>query len=117
MNARRKVRSLEANMSRHTPGPWRRNNTLITAQGDMALSVASVYPHSAEPGYAPRTPEQYQANASLIAAAPELLAFAEAFEQWFASASAIDAEQGKRLYSLQQKARSVIAKATGEATK
>jgi hypothetical protein len=63
----------ERNMTKaqHTPGPWRRNGSLIESP-QMALSVASVYPERV--GWAPKSKDEYDANARLIAAAPELLA-------------------------------------------
>lgn len=57
--------------TRHTPGPWRINGSLITSQAAMALQVAIVYPPKV--GNAPRDIDERDANARLIAAAPDLL--------------------------------------------
>lgn len=57
--------------AQHTPGPWRRNGSLIEAP-QMALTVSTVsWPRI---GHAPKDTDEAVANARLIAAAPELLA-------------------------------------------
>jgi hypothetical protein len=56
------------NTSKHTPGPWRMNNTLIEGP-KMALSIASAYT-GAEIGHAAKNEAEWRANARLIAAAP-----------------------------------------------
>lgn len=56
----------------HTPGPWRRNGTLIEGP-QMALEIASVRPHGTV-GFSPRSDAEASANARVIAAAPEMLA-------------------------------------------
>lgn len=65
----------------HTPGPWR----VVDSMGDSGRAVvggnneliADCYADSAE-GY--NLPEDYGANARLIASAPELLDFALLYE-------------------------------------
>jgi hypothetical protein len=59
-------------MNKHTPAPWNYDGRIVTASdGDILFNVG-------------RTNEEYQANAKLIAAAPELLealvAMVEVFE-------------------------------------
>ncbi len=62
--------------AQHTPGPWRINGSVITAQGDMKLTVAIV-PCKADArplaDAAAVSFAQRDANARLIAAAPELI--------------------------------------------
>jgi hypothetical protein len=61
----------------HTPGPWKLNFPLITAQDNMALTVAVVLSRedsNARKDSAAKTNAEAMANARLIAAAPELLA-------------------------------------------
>jgi hypothetical protein len=65
------------NTQKHTQGPWRSNYPQITAQGDMALTVAVVLyreDNNARADSAAKTKGEAEANARLIAAAPELLA-------------------------------------------
>jgi len=61
---------------KHTEGPWKSNYPLITAQGDMALTVAVVLSredNKARIDSAAKTKDEAMANARLIAAAPDLL--------------------------------------------
>ena len=58
--------------AKHTPGPWKINGSLITSQAAMALTVASAYPPKV--GNAPRDMDERDANARLIAAAPDMRA-------------------------------------------
>jgi len=91
-------------MTKHTPGPWRLNGTLITAQDDMAVKVASV--HGGAIGAVPAL--EQEANARLIAAAPELLETASTIADMLV---ADGGEATTRLRAL----RVAIAKATGTA--
>jgi len=67
----------------HTPGPWRTNGCLVTANGDWGSPVCTCV--STEDAWgnhkfaAAKSLEGAIANARLIAAAPELLAALEAF--------------------------------------
>lgn len=57
--------------SKHTPGPWTEENGLVSAgKGLDRIKIASM--HWA-PSHQVARPEQQDANARLIAAAPELL--------------------------------------------
>lgn len=57
-------------MDKHTPGPWRANSSWIEGP-KMALRVAVVdWPKR---GCAPKSADEAEANARLIAAAPDLL--------------------------------------------
>lgn len=65
------------NTQKHTQGPWKSNYPQITAQGDMALTVAVVLcreDNNARADSAAKTKGEAEANACLIAAAPDLLA-------------------------------------------
>jgi hypothetical protein len=70
-------------MNKHTPGPWelKANETEagwnLTANDD--LLIAQLYIHGATTG-GPSSVKESQANARLIAAAPDLLAYAECEE-------------------------------------
>lgn len=67
---------MKTNEQKHTPGPWRENGSVVTAQGSMALVVANVrcqLDPIVRPDAAAKTFAERDANARLIAAAPELL--------------------------------------------
>ena len=92
--------------AQHTPGPWRSSGSLtiyIEARlGDGWIQeVCSVGPTEADKGYG----EQQQANARLIAAAPDLLEALQAV-----LANSLDS---KGLADAHKQARAAIAKATG----
>lgn len=93
-------------MSKHTQGPWFVTGSMtkyVEARipGGLIQEVASVGPTAADNGYG----EQQEANANLIAAAPDLL---EALEALLLDAPATG------LKSVYQ-ARAAIARAKGEA--
>jgi hypothetical protein len=70
------------NTQKHTQGPWKSNFPLITAQGNMALTVAVVLSRedsNARTDSAAKTKAEAIANAQLITAAPELLQVARDF--------------------------------------
>jgi len=89
-------------MSKHTPGPWRYEefgpNVIIKATKNPMLSVVHSLYHESR--------EQMEANADLIAAAPELL---EALE-----ALVLDESKEYIPTRLWDAARAAIAKAKGE---
>ena len=58
-------------MSNHTPGPWEKCQNLVFDKNDTLVANAS----RRQDGYV-------QANARLIAAAPELLELCEEFLEW-----------------------------------
>jgi hypothetical protein len=81
--------------TKHTPGPWVRNETWgLIVSGDVEVAAL----HSGN-----------EANARLIAAAPELLAALK----WIAAHG--DTGEGRRpaYYDMRAKARAAIAKAAG----
>lgn len=55
------------NMTKHTPGPWTADNLKISRVGPGARPIASLWVNDAHKS-------ESQANAQLIAAAPDLLA-------------------------------------------
>lgn len=83
-------------MSKHTPGKWINRGTGCV--GTNKQLVAAVYPME------DTAPDEHEANVRLIASAPDLLAFAT---EWLGS-------QGSDSNYMTEKARAVIAKATGE---
>jgi hypothetical protein len=97
-------------MSKHTPGPWEAKNNgthwnnkeidnwIITYGNDDEQIVDHVYE---------------EANARLIAAAPELLAACEEFERWHEVVSS-DSYHSEWTQALAQKMRAAIAKARRE---
>ena len=68
---------------KHTPGPWTIGGELISKQG-TAIEIASVWrnTHPDRSADAP-DPDTADANARLIAAAPELLEALELVSKWF----------------------------------
>lgn len=111
-------------MSAHTPGPWTIDDTLVVHEGlDMEIAnigfVDCIDASHGEWDFG----EISQANARLIAAAPDLVAFAEfvlrGLERGHIKSkpaldfSNMDAAEVPML-SLHAMARDVIAKATGE---
>ena len=58
-------------MTQHTPGPWQIGGELISQEGTN-IEIASVWAQSANRKFAP-SQSKADANAHLIAAAPELL--------------------------------------------
>ena len=104
-------------MSKHTPGPWvvvGRLTKYVEARlvGRLIQEVAACGPTMADEGYG----QQQEANARLIAAAPELLAALEGMEKW---ASSIHDGYPPSTASIaaapyREAARAAIAKATGE---
>ncbi len=96
--------------TKHTPGIWYlsgKHTKYVEALLDNGFTqeVASVGPTLADGGYG----EQQQANARLIAAAPELL---EALQEVFS----LEASLLRNIYGSEfvEAARAAIAKATGE---
>jgi hypothetical protein len=93
----------------HTPGPWEQSNRLIF--GSTAAPIATVHKH--------QSPIVTQANASLIAAAPELL---EALREQDCFLGVLSGtvpltEKGthRRIAINREAVRATIAKATGSA--
>lgn len=109
----------EMKKSKHTPGPWLQEGNWVYAEGDpIRLSGGkeirpNAFTLSVSPG-PDRTREEAEANARLIAAAPELL---EALECMIIGACAVAVlHNGERavLQDAVNIARAAIAKAKGE---
>lgn len=67
------------NEAKHTPGPWKvKDKFFIHVDNDESWSHAEM---KSCPGI-PADSLQHEANAHLMATAPELLAYAEAVNQW-----------------------------------
>ena len=85
------------NKTKHTPGPWVIDNDNVIYQEGTSEPIASAAPTADE-----------EANAWLIAAAPELLAALEF------CADALNTEAGGLYKAHIEQARAAIAKAKGE---
>ena len=101
-------------MSKHTPGPWvvvgsRTKYVEARLVGSLMQEVAACGPTLADEGYG----QQQEANARLIAAAPDLL---EALRGMFAMWRSVCGAQGWEPEHLAEavRAQAAIAKATGE---
>lgn len=95
----------------HTPGPWVSNDLSQRVHTADDVTIARCEPHSTDVA---------KANARLIAAAPELLAFVEKIDRWIQRSEDDDCEylNGEGwddLRILQVAARAAIAKARGAA--
>lgn len=97
-------------MSKHTPGPWTDQSPdgsawgVYSAQGDAVAQAFQIRIYSADPYQKER-----HANARLIAAAPDLLAFAQEF---LADYQSDDGMASMKKYA--GMAYAAIAKATGK---
>lgn len=91
-------------MSRHTPGPW-----ALRPRSDWSAPIVQ---RGREGGFVVQglSPEAEDADARLIAAAPELLSVVLAVDDL---AERIDHEPDSALGELVARARAAIAKATG----
>lgn len=105
----------------HTPGPWRVSEGNMSPKGDVTIDVyageifvCGIEGHTKEEmqckGYF--SPGVMEANARLIAAAPDLLAACKYVEQWFAEWNVEVGPAEQELFRLMQAA---IAKAEGRA--
>ena len=63
-------------MTKHTPGPWLREDTVILYRPDHAPRAGARFVCRIQKG--PFEPEEWQANARLITGEPDLLAALEA---------------------------------------
>ena len=122
-------------MNKHTPGDWYVTGEMtryidVRIGGGLIQEVASCGPTEADGGYGP----QQEANARLIAAAPDLLEACETFAEWLGreesgftrAGNKRDTPEGERAWRdwynenlrlcalAQEQARAAIAKALGE---
>ena len=91
---------------KHTPGPWR---AIIRKNGGGITNAFVDMQSGGHIAIPLNNPETAEANARLIAAAPELL---EALQTWIA---ACDTGTHTDINQAREQARAAIAKATGEA--
>ena len=100
-------------MSKHTPGPWEANGYHIRQRVTGTRSIAEVAytgPHHTPPHEYPKSCRLVdEANARLIAAAPDLLEALEAI-----MGSDLFEWNGSAAFWLQDKVKAAIAKAKGE---
>ena len=100
-------------MSKHTPGPWEANGYHIRQRVTGTRSIAEVAytgPHHTPPHEYPKSCRLVdEANARLIAAAPDLLEALEAI-----MGSDIFEWNGSAAFWLQDKVKAAIAKAKGD---
>lgn len=92
-------------MSKHTPGPW------VVESADDAYCIANVGNLVIMPGGGKVKHDNTEADARLIAAAPDLL---EALEMIVAEADSYTARTGKPVYNWLDQARAAIAKSRAE---
>ncbi len=106
-------------MSKHTPGPWYATGKLTRyvearIDGGLIQEVAACGPTKADGGYGP----QQEANARLIAAAPDLLEalkeLSRSFIGTYSDDQRSDDEINNHREHWERMARAAIAKATGE---
>ena len=105
-----------------TPGPWSTYTILQPSENHRGWEiapkrgnrVAAVYPMCTEDGSDPS--EEAQANARLIAAAPDLLAALKRCLSLLEKGPVADAARGSGLVSARQGARDAIANAEKEGT-
>ena len=94
--------------TKHTPGPWG-PRSLPDMVGTENMLIASVYPMHGD------APEECEANALLIAAAPDMLAALQALEECYCEAgTALTRDERHRHRQTLMSARAAIAKATGK---
>jgi hypothetical protein len=106
------------NMSKHTPGPWtyaaKVKEFLLDFPSNGPVSARVNGPHKGQVAASTgRGQEECEANARLIAAAPELLAMCEAMLPYVEAGSPWDVSDDRTLAQIQKAARAAIAKATG----
>lgn len=90
------------NAPKHTPGPWTLGaNPLMVMQRDSNYVIARAYERGTDAG------DQSEANARLIAAAPDLLAVCDLLAD-------TDSQPDRQLWlELRDRARAALAKANG----
>ena len=102
---------------KHTPGPWHAEKHVSMGQELFAVFSEGVHkaPDGIFLGTAGTQPES-QANARLIAAAPDGYALAESIVRWYENAGDSDPDQeSPGSIKLWRQAKAFLAKARGEA--
>ncbi len=111
-------------MSAHTPGPWTAVEheqasgergwwSVLRGAWDISHNQAAKPGVVADCQYSAMTPEENEANARLIAAAPDLLAALERIAAWDPEAAASD-KNGLSIIDAIDISRAAIAAAKGE---
>ena len=101
--------------TKHTPGPWEtdRNNVHLTQIATIHQCLNNDWVEVWSPNALGASEEEMEANARLIAAAPDLLAALESIASMYDYEAACG-DLASRLYEATCLARAAIAKATGE---
>jgi hypothetical protein len=95
--------------TQHTPGPWIYDDRYVNVIAEDGRAIAG------RPAWSSLSPDSEEADARLIAAAPELLEACEA--ALFALDCAINLQGLQLLIPTADKVRAAIAKAKGEASR
>lgn len=108
----------------HTPKPWKFSKMLLGSSKDRRSGFVVNRDHEPDEGFATRicdmrcTPEkpftECEANARLIAAAPDLLEALQAISKWMSDAMLDIQQRGLPSREAYEIARAAIAKAKGE---
>ena len=95
----------------HTPGPWRVGNFTTHGVGIFTGDLQTMIADTG--GYDKQDRSEVEANARLIAAAPDLLEAAQAFTRWLDTPAGETPASRKMLEAAAIHARAAIAKAEG----
>jgi len=98
-------------MSKHTPGPWFAVGAQVEIEDDSVPDICTCDPQVMRQSHLDWHPRTVDANARLIAAAPELL---EALECYVEKVADLNRYGVMIETSLRKKAEAAIAKAKGE---
>jgi hypothetical protein len=80
---------------RHTPGPWFAVARMVEV-GDDSADICSTNPHTFSQGQLPRPIKEQEANARLIARAPDMLALLQEVAEYLDSyADVVDGDDGQ----------------------
>jgi len=105
-------------MSKHTPGPWFAVGAQVEIEDDSVPDICTCDPQVMRQSHLDWHPKTVEANARLIAAAPELLEALEWYAKKVEDLNKGGWTAGKALGVLQgdrgRRAKEVIAKAKGE---
>jgi len=98
-------------MSKHTPGPWFAVGAQVETENDSVPDICTCDPQVMRQSHLDWHPRTVEANARLIAAAPELL---EALECYVEKVADLNRYGVMIETSLRKKAEAAIAKAKGD---
>ncbi len=105
-------------MARHTPGPWTFFEEHTRPMGQRVVQGQSRILFHVPRGANLREAAEFEANGRLIAAAPDLLAACELWDQGFVEGEEFDADQFLAWVNANRRAaRAAIAKALGHEAK